>query len=130
MKVVTLAGALDAHAITPATTFYDPGYTGVGGYTIHDWDLKNHGTVTMANVLLRSYDKWHDSEFATASFGQGIQVNMLQMLAAVNVAANGGKYAPPHLVERIGGVPNPLTQRPQRQVISAESARLMTQMMM
>src|SRR5919201_3357514 len=124
MKVVTLAGALAAHATTPATTFYDPGYTGVGGYTIHDWDLKNHGTVTMTNVLekslnggaikamqmegtqayfhylqafgfagpsgideadeanvpLRAYDKWHDSEFATASFGQGIQAQLVQML--------------------------------------------------
>jgi cell division protein FtsI/penicillin-binding protein 2 len=174
MKVVTLSGALDVHAITPTTSFYDPGYTGVGGYTIHDWDLKNHGTVTMTNVLekslnvgaikamqlegtqayfhylqafgfssgsgideadeanvpLRSYDKWHDSEFATASFGQGIQVNMVQMLAAVNVVANGGKYAPPHLVERVGGVPNSVTQRPQPQVVTADTAKLMTQMMM
>src|SRR5919201_2130850 len=111
MKVVTLAGALDTHAITPTTTIQDPGYIGVGGFTIHDWDLRNHGTVTMTNVLekslnvgairamqmegsnayfqylqafgfaapsgidqaseahvpLPSYDKWHDSDFATAS---------------------------------------------------------------
>jgi cell division protein FtsI/penicillin-binding protein 2 len=172
MKVVTLSGALDVHAITPTTTIVDPGYIGVGGYTIHDWDLKNHGTVTMTNVLekslnvgairamqmegpeayyhylqafgfaapsgideaaeanvpLRPFQQWHDSELATASFGQGIDVNMVQMLAAVNVAANGGKYAPPHLVERIGGVPNPAL-RSQAQVVSPDTARLMTQMM-
>src|SRR4029077_17339340 len=34
-----------------------------------------------------------DAQYATASFGQGIDVNMVQMLAAVNVVANGGKYA-------------------------------------
>jgi len=173
MKVVTLSGALDVHAITPTTTIVDPGVISVGGFQIHDWDLKNHGTVTMTNVLekslnvgairamqmeggqayyhylqafglaapsgldeaaeanvpLRPYAQWRDSELATAAFGQGIDVNMVQMLAAVNVAANGGKYAPPHLVERVSGAPNPVLERPQPQVVSPETARLMTQMM-
>src|SRR5437764_4114824 len=39
-----------------------------------------------------SVAKMQDSQFATASFGQGIDVNMVQMLAAINVVANGGKY--------------------------------------
>jgi cell division protein FtsI/penicillin-binding protein 2 len=54
MKVVTLSGALDAGRITPQTTIEDPGYVGVGGALIHDWDNKNHGTVTMTNVLEKS----------------------------------------------------------------------------
>jgi cell division protein FtsI/penicillin-binding protein 2 len=76
-----------------------------------------------------SVAKMQDSQFATSSFGQGIDVNMVQMLAAVNVVANGGKYAPPHLVERIGTQLNPLLLQPQRQVTSPATAAKMTQMM-
>jgi stage V sporulation protein D (sporulation-specific penicillin-binding protein) len=174
MKVVTLAGAMDAGAITPATTINDPGYIDVGGARLRDWDLKNHGTVTMTRVLEESYnvgavraqqaegaaayyrylqgfgfdapagvdvageqaatplrplDQWRPSELATAAFGQGIAVNMVQMCAALNVIANNGKYAQPHVVERIGGQPNPMLAAPQRQVISAESAAQMNRMM-
>ena len=54
MKVVTLAGAIDAGKITPETTIWDPGYIVVDGSTLRDWDLVAHGTVTMTNVLERS----------------------------------------------------------------------------
>ena len=70
-----------------------------------------------------------DSQYATSSFGQGIDVNMVQMLAAVNVVANGGRYAPPHVVERIGTHINPILLQPQRQVISRQTASQMTAMM-
>jgi cell division protein FtsI/penicillin-binding protein 2 len=70
-----------------------------------------------------------DSQYATSAFGQGIDVNMVQMLAAVNVVANGGKYAQPHVVERVGNRINPVLLQPQRQVISAATARQMTLMM-
>src|SRR6202158_6125682 len=70
-----------------------------------------------------------DAQYATASFGQGIDVNMVQMLAAVNVIANGGKYAPPHVVERVGTAINPLLLQPQRQVISPAAAAQMNAMM-
>jgi len=73
--------------------------------------------------------KMQDSQYATTAFGQGIDVNMVQMLAATNVVANGGKYAPPHLVERIGTQINPLLLQPQRQVISPDTAAKMTTMM-
>ena len=173
MKVVTLAGAIDAHAITPTTTINDPGVISVGGSALHDWDMRNHGTVTMTNVLeqslnvgairalqatgagafyrylqgfgfggptgvdvqgestvpMRPMERWHETEFATSSFGQGIDVNMVQMLAAVNVIANRGRYAPPHLVDRIGDQPAPALTRPQRQVISPEAAQQVTRMM-
>jgi stage V sporulation protein D (sporulation-specific penicillin-binding protein) len=76
-----------------------------------------------------SVAKMQDSQFATAAFGQGIDVNMVQMLSAVNVVANGGKYAPPHVVERVGTQLNPLLMQPQRQVISPATAAKMTQMM-
>jgi stage V sporulation protein D (sporulation-specific penicillin-binding protein) len=70
-----------------------------------------------------------DSQYATTAFGQGIDVNMVQMLSAINVVANGGKYAPPHVVERIGNQINPVMLQPQRQVISPATARQMTSMM-
>lgn len=73
--------------------------------------------------------KMGDAQYATSAFGQGIDVNMLQMLAAVNVIANGGRYAPPHVVDRVGSKINPLLLQPQRQVISAATASQMTAMM-
>jgi len=76
-----------------------------------------------------SADKMQDSQYATTAFGQGIDVNMVQMLSAINVVANGGKYAPPHVVERIGNHINPVMLQPQRQVISPDTAKQMTAMM-
>jgi cell division protein FtsI/penicillin-binding protein 2 len=80
-------------------------------------------------LLPPAADKLSDSQYATMAFGQGIDVNMVQMLAAVNVIANGGKYAPPHVVERIGNRINPVILQPQRQVVSPETAAKMTEMM-
>ncbi|HYM66753.1 MAG TPA: penicillin-binding protein 2 [Patescibacteria group bacterium] len=70
-----------------------------------------------------------DAQYATTSFGQGIDVNMVQMLAAVNVIANGGRYATPHVVDRIGAKLNPVLLQPQPQVISPTAAMEMTGMM-
>jgi cell division protein FtsI/penicillin-binding protein 2 len=80
-------------------------------------------------VPLPSQAQMSDSQYATTAFGQGIGVNMIQMLAAVNVVANGGRYAPPHVVERVGTTINPLLLKPQRQVITAATAQQMTTMM-
>lgn len=173
MKVVTLAGAIDAGKIKPSTVINDPGALYIGGYRIADWDGANHGNINYTYVLehslnvgamkamlaeghasfykylqrfgltqpsgvdvagesfipLPSAKNMAPSQYATAAFGQGIDVNMVQMLAAVNVIANGGKYAPPHVVERIGNKINPVMLLPQRQVISAASAKQMTKMM-
>src|SRR3989441_11010481 len=81
------------------------------------------------SVPLPPQDQMSDSQYATTSFGQGSGVNMIQMLAAVNVVANGGKYAPPHVVERVGTTINPLLLKPQRQVITGATAQQMTAMM-
>ena len=81
------------------------------------------------SVPFPSQDQMSDSQYATTSFGQGIGLNMVQMLSAVNVIANGGRYAPPHVVERIGTTINPLLLKPQRQVITAATAQQMTAMM-
>jgi cell division protein FtsI/penicillin-binding protein 2 len=166
---VTLAGAIDQGKITPGTTINDPGYIDVGGVRIRDWDLKNHGTVTMTNVLESSLNvgavragqmegqdaflhyldafgigrasgvdvagervyglrgSWRQSELATAAFGQGVAVNMVQMVAAVNVIANQGRWVQPHVVARVGA--SPVSVPAQRQVVGAQTAAAMTRMM-
>ncbi|MDE2001298.1 MAG: penicillin-binding protein 2 [Patescibacteria group bacterium] len=51
MKVITMAGGLDAGKLTPSTTFFDSGSLSLDGYTIRNWDLKAHGTVTMTQII-------------------------------------------------------------------------------
>jgi cell division protein FtsI/penicillin-binding protein 2 len=80
-----------------------------------------------ANVRLRQPDQWRDSEVATASFGQGIAVNSVQMAAALNAVVNGGSMVQPHLVGRIGSSAPHLAAP--RQVIKPETAAEMNQMM-
>ena len=173
MKVVTLSGAIDNGAITPAMTLNDPGRISVGGVTIYDWDRANRGTVTYTKVLesslnvgavralqlegndpyyqnlvnfgfarpsgidvaaessvpIKAEADYRPSEMATTSFGQGINVNMVQMLAALNVVPNGGKYVQPHVVARVGGHPSALSEAAPRQVISPATAAQMNEMM-
>jgi cell division protein FtsI/penicillin-binding protein 2 len=80
-----------------------------------------------ANVKLRQPDQWRESEVATASFGQGIAVNEVQMATALNAVVNGGSLVQPHLVGRIGGAAPHLAAP--RQVIKPETAAQMNQMM-
>ena len=70
-------------------------------------------------------------QLATASFGQGVVVTPIEMLAAINAVANGGVWVQPHLVTAItgGGRPpapfHPVTRR----VISPTTAATLGQMM-
>jgi cell division protein FtsI (penicillin-binding protein 3) len=49
--------------------------------------------------LLPDASIWTELTQATASFGQGISVNALQMAAAINAVANGGELITPSLVK-------------------------------
>jgi cell division protein FtsI/penicillin-binding protein 2 len=49
-KVITFAGGLNTGAITPGYTFNE-GPTTIDGATIHDWDNRAHGTISMQTVL-------------------------------------------------------------------------------
>lgn len=53
-KVITMSAGIDSDAITPETTYYDSGEVKLNGYTIKNWDLKSHGTISMTNVLEQS----------------------------------------------------------------------------
>ncbi len=52
MKVVTFAGALQNHIITPNATFDEtPAAATVDGLQIHDWDDIYHGVISYQYVL-------------------------------------------------------------------------------
>jgi cell division protein FtsI/penicillin-binding protein 2 len=70
---------------------------------------------------------WRPSELATAAYGQGVAVNVVQMAAAVNVIANQGRWVAPHVVAKVGGTPAGVPA--QRQVVSPATAATMTKMM-
>ncbi|HZU75898.1 MAG TPA: penicillin-binding protein 2, partial [Dehalococcoidia bacterium] len=175
MKVVTFAGGLQSHAITPQTVI-DERQTVVDGSLIHDWDGVSHGRVTMQRVLdlslnngamavermegpstfyanmlgfgigaptgldlagevnqpLAPQQQWKDINYATASFGQGVVVTPVEMLAAVNAIANGGVWVQPHAVD---SVIDPSTgkstqfQPRTRRVMSADAAHTLAHMM-
>ena len=53
-KPVTMAIGLDLGKITPNTTYTDTGLIEIDGRQIHNFDGKEHGTVTMTKVLEKS----------------------------------------------------------------------------
>lgn len=54
MKPVTMAAAIDAGAVTPKTTYTDPGTIIFGRFTIANFDLAAHGVQTMSQVIEKS----------------------------------------------------------------------------
>lgn len=59
-------------------------------------DLPNEET-----GMLFSEDNMYDMELATSAFGQGFNCTMIQEIAAMSAAINGGTYYQPHLVKEI-----------------------------
>jgi cell division protein FtsI/penicillin-binding protein 2 len=74
--------------------------------------------------------KWGDIDYATSSFGQGIAVTSIQMLAAVGALANGGVLMEPHLVQSvIGDKEIVIPPKSRGEVISKEAAERITRLM-
>ncbi|MCX7779568.1 MAG: transpeptidase family protein [Negativicutes bacterium] len=73
------------------------------------------------------------SDLATMSIGQSIAVTPLQLLSAVAALANDGVLLKPHIIKEIrnpdGSVVSSVATQPVRQVVSAETARIMTGML-
>ncbi len=76
-------------------------------------------------------DNWSEVDMATNSFGQGINVTPLQMIAAISAVANDGKLMQPYVVQEIRRGDERQVFQPieVRQVITAETANTLTQMM-
>ncbi len=53
-KLVTAASAINAGAVTPNTTYFDPGYVDIDGIVIHNWEDEALGEQTMLGVLQNS----------------------------------------------------------------------------
>lgn len=68
----------------------------------------------------------HETELATASFGQGFNVSMIQMCAGYAALVNGGYYYEPHVVSKIvtpsGSVVKNIEPRLVKQVISSSTS--------
>ncbi len=80
---------------------------------------------------LRAKKEWKEIDLATASFGQGISVNAIQLVRAVSAIANGGKLMEPHIVSQIKDESSTFNINPkiQERPISEETARIITKMM-
>lgn len=74
--------------------------------------------------------KWGDIDYATSSFGQGIAVTTIQMLAAVGAIANKGVLMEPHLVQSvIGETEVPIPPKSRGQVLTPETTGRITNLM-
>ncbi len=70
-KVLTMASALDAGAVTPDTHFYDQGYIEIGGYYINNWDGGAWGDQDMTGCLQHSLNvclSWIAQELGAEKF--------------------------------------------------------------
>ncbi len=82
--------------------------------------------------ILRPVSKWYSTDMGSIPIGQGVSVSALQMLAAYNAVANGGRYVAPRLVKATidgNGVSHPLDQAPSRRTVSNETAKSVTAML-
>jgi len=86
------------------------------------------GEVASRNEVLKNGS---DFGFATASFGQGIEMTPMQLISAFSIFANGGKMVKPYVVDKIIHDEEEQDASPQtgRQVISEKTASEVTTMM-
>ena len=86
-----------------------------------------------ANYPLRLPDdnRWMSMDLATNSFGQGIAVTPIQMVAAISALANDGRIMMPHVVRGVidNGQQYHVTPQVINYPISAQTAREMTEML-
>lgn len=81
---------------------------------------------------LEAYEKWPRAKLFTMSFGQGIQVNLVQMATSYAVLANGGIFMQPYIVQqRVYPDGDAITTEPipVRRVISESTSQKITAML-
>lgn len=81
----------------------------------------------------RHHARWYERDFASIGFGQGMSVTALQLATAMSAIANGGRLMQPTLVRRVedgrGNVLEETTPEVRRQVVPAQTARLVSDML-
>jgi cell division protein FtsI/penicillin-binding protein 2 len=88
---------------------------------------RGSGIDVSGETVAKLRPSWRPSELATAAYGQGVAVNMVQMAAAINVIANQGRWVQPHVVARVGATP--AAAPASRQAVSPQTAAAMSAMM-
>jgi cell division protein FtsI/penicillin-binding protein 2 len=75
--------------------------------------------------------EWHESDLGTNAFGQGLAATPLQMVMAIGAVANDGIMMRPYVVESLiqNGQAIHAKHSPAGRVISEETARVLTEMM-
>jgi len=83
--------------------------------------------------MLLPYYRWSRIDTSAIAFGQGISVSAIQLAAATGAIANGGVLMRPYVVQAVidqnGTLVKQVKPQPIRQVISPESAQIVSQMM-
>ena len=90
------------------------------------------GEVPGQLLLPDDYERWHDSNLGTNSFGQGLAVTPIQLISAVATIANDGARLRPHVVGRrvaFDGMVSTWQPVVELQAISPQTARTLTEMM-
>lgn len=75
--------------------------------------------------------QWTESDLGTNSFGQGVSLSPVQLLAAVSAIANDGFMVQPHIVRQVVGPQGVFAPKTTvlGQPISTDTARLLTEML-
>lgn len=74
----------------------------------------------------KEFKKGYEINFATAAFGQGIEMTPIQLARAFSAIANGGKLVTPYLSEELS---SPSNSYESERVISQETASKLTEML-
>jgi cell division protein FtsI/penicillin-binding protein 2 len=74
---------------------------------------------------------WTESDLGTNSFGQGVSLSPIQLMAAVSAIANDGFMVQPHIVRQVVGPQGVFAPKTTvlGQPISTDTARLLTEML-
>jgi cell division protein FtsI/penicillin-binding protein 2 len=97
-KVLTMASALDAGAVTPDTTFIDTGVIEIGGSYIYNWDGGAYGQQTMIGCLQHSLNvclTWVAEQLGASRFYNYLRAFGIGHLTGVDLA--GESYYPLHV---------------------------------
>jgi cell division protein FtsI (penicillin-binding protein 3) len=82
--------------------------------------------------LVPDFDDWASTSIGSIAIGQGVAVNAVQMLGAVNTVATGGVHVPPRLVRSFvdaDGRERPAEAAAGERVITEQTANEMKQML-
>lgn len=87
---------------------------------------------TEVSGYTKPLNQWSDINRATISFGQGVAVSPIQLVAAYAALANGGVYEYPHIIDQIlmpDGSKKSVEKREGMQIVKKETAATIAKML-